>query len=170
MILNKKKIFVLFLCCITALVLNTNTNEAKNKYMIKTCPKNSFKSYMDYRCISDTSSKQYKLQKKAKTDKKTGVRKVKGRYCIAVGSYFSKKVGTKLDLIMKNGKVVKCILADTKSNDDTYNKHRLCKNNNSIVEFVVDDSKIPRMVKLMGDMSYTKPFKSKIIKIRVIKK
>ena len=168
--LNKKKMFVLFLCCmLTALVVNTNKCEAKKKYVVKSCPSNTNKSYMDYKCITDKSSKQYKLQNKAKTDKKTGIRIVKGRYCIAVGSYYSKKIGTKLDLVMKNGKVIKCILADVKSDSDTINKHRQHRDG-SIVEFIVDTKKIPRIVRLMGDISYTKPFKSRIKQIRVYKK
>lgn len=48
----------------------------------------SFKSYMDYRTITSTTSDQYALQKQAYTDE-FGLRKVGGFYCIALGTYYT---------------------------------------------------------------------------------
>lgn len=140
-----------------------------NKYMIYGTPSNnSFKSYMSYKAVS-SSSAQGKLQARATTDKKTGIRKVDGRYCVALGSYYCKKIGTKFDLVMSNGSVVKCILADQKANADTDSKNQKTPDG-SIAEFLVDMNRIPHKAKIMGNMSYaTKSLRGNINKIRVYK-
>lgn len=144
-------------------------SKKKPKYITKSSPSNTFKSYMDYRCITAKSSPQYKLQhNKAYTDDRTGIRMVNGRYCIALGSYYVKTVGTKVDLIMKNGKVIKCILADQKADKDTINNHRQHPDG-SIIEVLVDTGSLPRKVKRTGDVSYVNPFKGSIKKIRIYK-
>lgn len=130
---------------------------------------NSFKSYMSYRAVS-SSSTQGKLQGKARTDSKTGIRKVDGRYCVALGSYYCSKIGTKFDLVMSNGSIVKCILGDQKANRDTDAKNQKTSDG-SIAEFLVDMDKLPSKVKTMGDVSYAdKKLKGNIAKIRVYEK
>lgn len=137
------------------------------KYTVYGTPaKNAFKSYMSYRAVS-SSSAQGKLQAKAKTDSETGIRKVDGRYCIALGSYYCSKIGTKIDLVMANGNIVKCILADQKANCDTDAKNQKTPDG-SIAEFLVDMDKLPSKVKTMGDVSYAaSELKGSISKIRV---
>lgn len=137
-------------------------------YVVKKSPGCSFKSYMDYHCITCHASRQYKIQRKSHTDKKTGIRLYKGRYCIALGSFYTKKIGVKIDLIMSSGKVVKCITADMKADCDTINLHRQHPDG-SVVEFIVSTKKLPKKVKRMGDISYTGPFKGSIKKIKIYK-
>lgn len=153
----------------TGFVMAKYLSNKKIKYITKGCPAGKIKSYMDYRCITDKTSKQYKLQKKAHTDKKTGIRMIKGRYCIAVGSYFTKKIGKKIDLVMQNGQVVECILADQKDDKDTINHHRQHATDGSVAEFVVDTNRLSRKVRRMGDVSYTRPFRGKITRMRIYK-
>lgn len=143
---------------------------SKERYTVYGTPShNSFKSYMSYRAVS-SSSAQGKLQAKAKTDAKTGIRKVDGRYCVALGSYYCSKIGTKFDLVMSNGSVVKCILGDQKANRDTDAKNQKTSDG-SIAEFLVDMNKLPSKVKTMGDVSYAdKDLKGNIAKIRVYEK
>ena len=92
------------------------------------------------------------------------------RYCIAIGSYYTKTIGKKIDIVLKHkGKthVLKCITADSKADKDTVSKHRIHKDG-SVVEFVVNTSSLPQKAKVMGDISYAgKKFKGKITKIRV---
>lgn len=134
---------------------------------VKRIPKNTFKSYMPYTAITSTGSSQYKLQrKKAYTDDNTGVRMVQGRYCVAVGPKVATKIGTKLDLIYKSGKIVPAIVADQKGNTIDGYRHP----DGSAVEFVVDNKALPRCAKRAGDMSALKLFKGRITKIRVYKK
>lgn len=143
---------------------------SKERYTVYGTPShNSFKSYMSYRAVS-SSSAQGKLQAQAKTDAKTGIRKVDGRYCVALGSYYCSKIGTKFDLVMSNGSVVKCILGDQKANRDTDAKNQKTSDG-SIAEFLVDMNKLPSKVKTMGDVSYAdKDLKGNIAKIRVYEK
>ena len=138
----------------------------KPKYDKKQLPYNMFKSYMSYRAISSTGSPQYRLQCRAYTDYKTGVRMVDGRYCIAVGPKVATKIGTKLELIYKGGKKVPAIVADQKAGTIDGYRHP----DGSAVEFVVDNSALPRCARLMGDMSALKKFSGRITKIKVFKK
>ena len=139
----------------------------KERYTIYSTPShNSFKSYMSYRAVS-SSSAQGKLQAKAKTDGDTGIRKVDGRYCVALGSYYCSKIGTKIDLVMENGSVVKCVLADQKANRDTDAKNQKTSDG-SMAEFLVDMNKLSSRAKTMGDVSYAaKELKGSIAKVRV---
>lgn len=115
-------------------------------------PKNSgFKSYMSYKSITNKNSKQYKLQKRAYTGK-YGIRMVDDRYCVVLGSYFDKEVGSYFDLILKNGTVIKCILGDVKSSVHTY-EDNITSFNGCVSEFIVDSEHLKKTVKLSGDIS-----------------
>ena len=141
--------------------------KSPNRNMIsRNVPKNSSrKTYMDYRKITDTSSKQYKLQQNKDcytTD--TGLRKVNEYYCIAVGTYYSKNIGDKLIVHMENGESFKAIVADIKDDKHTDETNRQHKKDGSVIEFVVDTRKLPELVRKMGDISYMdeKIFKGEI--------
>lgn len=115
---------------------------------------NHFKSFMDYRTITDRTSRQYKLQESADTDPDTGIRMVDGRYCIAVGSYYYQHmtIGTYVDIVMENGTVLPCIYAEAKSDADTDEEtHRQHKSDGSVVEFVVD---APVLISYSEDVSF----------------
>lgn len=128
--------------------------EVSAKGVKKSVPKNnSFKSYMDYRTITNCSSKQYKLQKKCKTAK-NGLRTYKGRYVIALGTFYTNKVGTKVDLKMKNGSTVKCVVGDIKDNRHTDSTNRQARDG-SVAEFIVDVTQLGNKSKRMGNVSYS---------------
>ena len=116
---------------------------------------NSRKTYMDYRKITDSSSKQYELQQNKDcytTD--TGLRKVNEYYCIAVGTYYSENIGDKLIVHMENGESFKVIVADIKDDKHTDETNRQHRKDGSVIEFVVDTKKLPELVRKMGDISY----------------
>lgn len=153
------------------------TSKKKNKrkrYIEYPSPSsNSFKSYESGSCITNsTSIPQGRLKRSWRLDYNTGVYMVGDRYCVAVGSYYTTKIGTKIDLVLsKNGKthVLKCILADCKADKDTVNNHRI-HSDGSVTEFVVNTSYLPRQARRMGDVSYaSSAFAGKIVKIRVYK-
>ena len=144
-----------------------------SKQKFKTYPspsESSFKSYEDADCITDSNGLAQGRLKKKYTLSKYGVWTVDGRYCIALGSYYTKQIGVKIDLVLENNKkkhTLKCITADMKDDNDTVNNHRV-HSDGSIVEFVVNTSSLPRMARLMGDISYAgKQFKGEIKKIKV---
>lgn len=139
---------------------------SKENYIELEVPcENSFKSYMSYKAITDKTSRQYKLQQSATTDE-YGLRKIDDRYCIAVGTYYG-DVGEEIDVVMKNGAILECIISDIKDDRDTNNKNQKHKVDGSVVEFVVDTKKLDRLVKKMGDISYiNEMFSGEIAHIR----
>ena len=145
----------------------------RNKYRTYQSPSsNTFKSYEDANCITDsTKLAQGRLKKKYHLDK-SGVWMVGDRYCIAVGSYYTKKIGVKINLVLShNGRkhTLKCITADSKADKDTINNHRIHKDG-SVAEFVVSIRNLPKIAKQMGDISYAnKKFHGTIEKIKVYK-
>lgn len=146
----------------------------KSKYKSYSSPSSkSFKSYEDGNYITDSSKlAQGRLKKKYHLDCQSGVWMVGNRYCIALGSYYTKKIGVKVDLVLShNGRkyILKCITADSKADQDTINNHRVHKDG-SVVEFVVKTSVLPLKVRKMGDVSYAgKKFKGRIEQIRIYK-
>ena len=130
---------------------------------------NTIKSYMDYRCITLKSSNQYKLQESSAYTGDHGIRMVNGRYCIAVGSYYTTTIGQYIDVELENGNVIKGILADCKADRDTDPTNRM-HSDGSVVEFVVDTKSLDRTAKIMGDISYVNEWNSKIVNIKVYDK
>lgn len=153
--------------------MNTNISYAKTiDYNVYN--KNTFKSFEDADCITDRTSPAYKFKKYYKISK-YGIWKAKGRYCIAIGTGYTQKIGTKVDVYLSyKGKVhiLKCILADQKAISDTHSNYTL-DNNNRTIEFVVNTSSLPYKVShVYGDISYCSKgskFKGKIIKLRIDK-
>lgn len=128
----------------------------------------NFKTYMDYRCITMTSSPQYKLQQKAYTTK-NGLRKVGKYYCIALGSYYGSTIGAKYRITLSTGKKFWAVLADQKSDAHTNSTNQYTIGNNDMVEFVVYTPKLPSSVTWSGSISSIKKFNGKIKKVeRVI--
>ena len=145
----------------------------RSKYRTYQSPSsNTFKSYEDADCITDSQKiAQGRLKKKYHLDK-SGVYIVEDRYCIAVGSYYTKKIGVKIDLVLShNGRkhTLKCITADSKADKDTIYNHRIHKDG-SVAEFVVNTNSLSKKTRLMGDVSYAgKQFKGSIVKIKIYK-
>lgn len=100
------------------------------------------RSYMAYTKVTSKTSAQYALlnSEDAYTDKSTGFRMYKGRYCIAIGQGYTKQIGTKIDLVLDDGSILKCVLGECKSNRDTDAKtHTYCFRDGSVAEFIIDN-------------------------------
>lgn len=127
----------------------------------------TFKPYTRYTAYNLKSSQQYKLQKAAWTETRTGIRIVTDpngvdRYCVALGTAWAggqpKHIGRCLDVYMANGAVLHCVLADVKRQEDTVDGANLYgKTNNDILEFIVDGQKISQAVKTTGNVSNAGP-------------
>lgn len=118
-------------------------------------PKNSgFKSFMDYRAITNTDSKQYKLQQYYSKTGEYGIRMADSRYIVAIGTYFTPDIGQYFDIILENGTVIPCILGDQKADADTDSDNIITKHNGCMSEFIVDSDALNKDVKFHGDMSY----------------
>lgn len=130
---------------------------------IKTEPK-EFKSYMDFRAITNKNSKQYKLQQQAYTDK--GFRKINSKYLIALGSYYG-EVGDEVIVLIGETKL-ECIIGDIKADKHTDKENKRHLSDNSVIEFIVDTNTLENIVKKMGDCSYTTHIniRDKVLEIR----
>lgn len=123
------------------------------------------KTYAFYTAVTATGSPQYKLLHSAEctTDPETGIRMVDGRYCVALGSYYGTKIGTKYRITLEGGKELEVILCDQKSDLHTDANHQYAVNNSDIVEFYIERSKLPRGIR--GDYGTLPQFSGSIIAI-----
>ena len=128
---------------------------------------NSFKSYMDCKYITDESSAQYQL-KYEYLSSASGIMIVEDRYVIALGSYYTTEIGCRVDLVMENGEVVRCIVGDCKADCHTDSTNRQHSVDGSVVEFIVCTDNLSDKVRAMGDISYADPrLMGEIASIRV---
>ena len=127
----------------------------------------STKTYAYYTAVTLRSSPQYRLLRsdKCTTDEETGIRMYDGCYCVALGSYYSTKIGQKFKITFSNGNTIKVILCDQKANRHTDSKHQYAVNNKDIVEFYVQGSKIPRAIRGRGNYGILKQFSGSVVKI-----
>lgn len=114
-----------------------------------------FKSFMGYRAITNTSSKQYKIQDQYAYTGTFGIRQVDGKFCVALGSAVNVSMGTYVDLVLENGTIINCILADQKDDIHTLDDNLTTAANGCVSEFIVDTSAIPSLAAAMGDISYS---------------
>lgn len=123
------------------------------------------KTYAFYTAVTARRSPQYKLLHSAEcyTDKETGIRKIGDYYCIALGSYYGTKIGTKYRITLSSGKTFKAILCDQKANQHTDGRHQYAVQNKDIIEFYVQRGYIPRGVN--GNYGNLKQFKGSVVKI-----
>lgn len=102
---------------------------------VEPCSTSSAKSYMDYRAITDTTSKQYELVQNMNI--KNGMLLDEDGYIgVALGSQFG-EVGSKWVFELSSGEYLYTIKVDEKDDKDTINgcQHKI---DGSVIEFVVD--------------------------------
>lgn len=144
-------------------------SKTKREYREFNVPRTSgYKSFMDYRCITSTGSKQYKLQYSVAYTGTYGIRQINGRYCVAIGSHFTTDIGKYFDLVLENGTIIPCILGDAKADKDTDSSNIITEHNGCLSEFVVDTGSLHSKARQMGDISYcNESWRSPVSKIRV---
>ena len=128
---------------------------------------NGFKSYMPYTAITNKSSKQYKLQQIASTGE-YGIRKVNGRWCVAVGTAFNADIGTYIDLILEDGFVISCVVSDIKQDIHTESNNMVTRANNCVSEFLIDPKALHKSIKKTGDVSSCNEFWKENVRVVVV--
>lgn len=123
-----------------------------------------FKSYTDYHCLS-RSSKQWKIQEKAYTDK-NGLRKIGDAYLVALGSYYGTQLGTRYTVTLSNGSVFDIILCDCKQDRHTDSLHREGLRSRDVIEFYVDKKKLPKKVRTSGSVHSIEYFSGSVVSIK----
>lgn len=107
----------------------------------------SFKSYMDYGCITSKSSPQYKYLTDwcwvdydgfVRCDGENDLGITSDYYAVAMGSYYGTEIGTKYRVATDTGNVFYCVLVDCKANCDTNGTNQYGTDNNDVLEFIVN--------------------------------
>lgn len=120
-----------------------------------------WKPYARHTAITAKSSPQYRLQQIAKTDS-NGLRYVYGpdgvkRYCVALPVYWAggtlDDIGRCFDVTMRNGETIHCCLGDLKKPEHSQNGEGKFGAHGELLEFQVDQSKLPEIVRKCGDIS-----------------
>ena len=125
------------------------------------------KSYMYYQSITTKTSPKYRMQHTVAYTGEYGLRMVNGRYCVALGSYYTSTIGQYVDIELANGKIIQGILADQKSDAHTDAMHQI-HFDGSVVEFVMDGTVFdPAMLNHSGDVSRLNGWDSDVVNIRV---
>lgn len=136
----------------------------------------SFKTFMDYRAITNTSSAQYKYVKQWGWRDEQGFMRASGErdlgitddyYLIALGSYYGTEIGTKYRITTDTGNVFYGVLADAKSDRHTNSTNQYARNKD-VVEFLVDTRYLNKTVRRMGSANVYTPLNGKIAKIERI--
>ena len=127
----------------------------------------SFKTYMDYRTITDRTSKQYHLQQVSHTDA-DGFRRFNDYYLVAVGSYYSGyQVGKELRIILEDETIINALIGDLKQDRHTDSKNQHIVHNGNIVEFIVDVNVLDCKSRDWGDISHS-GFEGRIVAIKEV--
>lgn len=121
-------------------------------------PNSTFKSWMDYRKITSTRSRQWKLQQYATTDE-SGFRKIDEYFMIAMAKQYG-PVGTKYIITLSSGLIIPVIIGDVKSGTTCVHP------DSSMAEFIIDIETLLPIVKRSGNVN--KVFEGTIVEIRVV--
>lgn len=100
------------------------------------------KTYMDYRAITDQSSKQWELLQTMTIGYDGMIRDTDGYIAAALGSAFG-PIGSRYVFTLEDGKELPIIKADQKQDNHTCEDNIFGLNNWDIIEFIVDSSKMP---------------------------
>ena len=127
----------------------------------------SFKTYMDFRTITDRTSKQYHLQQVSHTDV-DGFRRFNDYYLVAVGSYYSNyQIGKELKIILEDETIINALIGDLKQDIHTDVKNQHIVHNGNIVEFIVDVNILDCKSRDWGDVSHS-GFEGRIVAIKEV--
>lgn len=132
------------------------------------------KTYTDYHCYNIDGSAQKYIQENATTEEH-GIRMFDGYYCVALGSAYG-EVGDVFIVELSTTMQLAVIMADEKADCDTdpTNRYHPCPNycgedRACVVEFIVDEDKIPEDVSIYGSFDYCELFHGNIRRITFVK-
>ena len=111
-----------------------------------------FKTYMDYRKITNKSSKQWELQQVAVTND-NGFRVIDDKPLVAVGTCYAKEAGKLLRITLDSGKQFEVIVGDIKQDRHTDANNQFVEFNGNMIEFIVDTKKVDPLLIKLGDVS-----------------
>jgi hypothetical protein len=127
--------------------------------------------YMDYRTLTDTSSKQWELQQSAWTDWQ-GFRRIGDDYCVALGTYYG-EIGDRFRVTTDKGNTYTAIMSDAKGSDavfydDVHSWYHYAGNGCNVVEFIVQTEYLPSAVTISGSCGAVDYLSGNIVSIERI--
>lgn len=123
--------------------------------------------YMDFRALTDTTTKQWELQQYAYTDWQ-GIRVYDGCYMVAMGTYYG-QVGDKFRITTDWGNSYNVIIGDVKGWDSVDGWYHVAGDGRlNVVEFIVDTYSLDGYAATMGDMGVLDNIGGNIISIERI--
>lgn len=126
-----------------------------------------FKTYMDYRTITDTSSVQYVMQKQAITDSQ-GIRRINGDVCVALGTGYAESCGERFEITLDSGNTFTAVVGDIKADKHTDPTNRyveLWEGHGDMVEFIVDTNELDKHIKIMGSIGEYEEYSGSVVSI-----
>lgn len=139
------------------------------------CSKSKTKTYMDYRAITDPSSKQYKyIREHMEVDEVTGfLYDEDGFVGVALGSYYG-VIGDRYYVTLESGVVLPLVKIEEKADNDT-DGGCFHFGDGSVIEFVIDKDYAAKYFKvygngliLSGNYNNYELFKGEIIKVEKV--
>lgn len=126
-----------------------------------------FKTYMDYRAITDISSVQYAMQQEAYTDSQ-GIRRIDGDVCVALGTAYSDSCGDRFEIFLDSGNTFTAVVGDIKADehtDKTNSYVELWDGSGDMIEFIVDTPKLDENIRIMGSVGEYEEYSGNVIAI-----
>jgi len=140
---------------------------------VKVPSKSSKKPYMDYRTVTDVSSKQWELlhRKEVWTDV-NGLLRFNNSYVVACGSKFG-NIGDMFMVFLQDSqgtkKTITVVMGDQKQDRHTLDSQGWVGVNGHIFEMIVDVDRLDPTAKFTGDCNYIPGLNGEIIKIMEVK-
>lgn len=126
-----------------------------------------FKTYMDYRCITNTRSVQYDMQQEAYTDD-YGIRCIGGDVCVALGTGYAESCGERFEITLDSGNSFTAVVGDIKADSHTDPTNRyveLWEGCGDMIEFIVDTKKLDEEIRRMGSVGEYEQYSGNVTSI-----
>ena len=116
-----------------------------------------FKSYMDLTAMGKDTVRRKFIENKGHIDE-NGIWKIGQYYCVAMGQYYTGKgsnfdLGRTFQITLDTRVVLNVVITEAKALNDTTDNYKVDKNNGSIIEFIVNTSRLNSTARRMGSLS-----------------
>lgn len=122
----------------------------RNIMALPTGSTGAFKAIEKITSITDSNSAQYKMKQFYRTDN-LGFIRFNNYYVVAVGQYYSNRIGECFRVTFEE-RTITCMVGDVKRIGDTVDG-MYCKENGSIIEFIINPEVMSADVMFGGDLS-----------------